>query len=232
MSSAIINRDGKEVNLNELKENRNQDATLTESKEDIATKQTEEKHKENAITIDKLIDGYLKRTSIKMKEEYLKTVIKVKPYVSYGVKIFLADTIIKTSCLKDGRVYIDSCKKYLLYIYALIDTYTNIEINQKEWMFQYDRLDSLGLIEPILALIPEKERSTFKTILDMKLDDLMTNKYGIYAYIDEQMDRAAKIAPEIGKAFGPLIEKLSKQIETLDENKIEKMLNRMGKFIK
>lgn len=232
MSSAIINRDGKEVNLNELKENRNQDSTLTESKEDIATKQTEEKHKENAITIDKLIDGYLKRTSIKMKEEYLKTVIKVKPYVSYGVKIFLADTIIKTSCLKDGRVYIDSCKKYLLYIYALIDTYTNIEINQKEWMFQYDRLDSLGLIEPILALIPEKERSTFKTILDMKLDDLMTNKYGIYAYIDEQMDRAAKIAPEIGKAFGPLIEKLSKQIETLDENKIEKMLNRMGKFIK
>ena len=232
MSSAIINRDGKEVNLNELKENRNQDATLTESKEDIATKQTEEKHKENAITIDKLIDGYLKRTSIKMKEEYLKTVIKVKPYVSYGVKIFLADTIIKTSCLKDGRVYIDSCKKYLLYIYALIDTYTNIEINQKEWMFQYDRLDSLGLIEPILALIPEKERSTFKTILDMKLDDLMTNKYGIYAYIDEQMDRAAKIAPEIGKAFGPLIEKLSKQIETLDENKIEKLLNRMGKFIK
>ena len=232
MSSAIINRNGKEVNLNELKENRNQDATLTESKEDIATKQTEEKHKENAITIDKLIDGYLKRTSIKMKEEYLKTVIKVKPYVSYGVKIFLADTIIKTSCLKDGRVYIDSCKKYLLYIYALIDTYTNIEINQKEWMFQYDRLDSLGLIEPILALIPEKERSTFKTILDMKLDDLMTNKYGIYAYIDEQMDRAAKIAPEIGKAFGPLIEKLSKQIETLDENKIEKMLNRMGKFIK
>ena len=232
MSSAIINRDGKEVNLNELKENRNQDATLTESKEDIATKQTEEKHKENAITIDKLIDGYLKRTSIKMKEEYLKTVIKVKPYISYGVKIFLADTIIKTSCLKDGRVYIDSCKKYLLYIYTLIDTYTNIEINQKEWMFQYDRLDNLGLIEPILALISEKERATFKTILDMKLDDLMTNRYGIYAYIDEQIDRAAKIAPEIGKAFGPLIDKLNKQVETLDENKIEKMINKAMKFVK
>ena len=232
MSSAIINRDGKEVNLNDLKTNRNQDATLTESKEDIVTKQTEEKHKENAITIDKLIDGYLKRTSIKMKEEYLKTVIKVKPYVSYGVKIFLADTIIKTSCLKDGRVYIDSCKKYLLYIYALIDTYTNIEINRKEWMFQYDRLDSLGLIEPILALISEKERATFKTILDMKLDDLMTNRYGIYAYIDEQIDRAAKIAPEIGKAFGPLIDKLNKQVETLDENKIEKMINKAMKFVK
>ena len=218
MSDIITNKEDKEVDLNTSKNN-----NVSES---------EQKHKENAITIDKLIDNYLKRTSIKMKEEYLKTVIKIKPYVSYGVKIFLADTIIKASCLKDGRVYIDSCKKYMLYIYALIDTYTNIEINQKEWMSQHDRLDSLGLIEPILALIPEKERSTFKTILDMKLDDLMTNRYGIYAYIDEQMDRAAKIATEIGKAFGPLIEKLSKQIETLDENKIEKMLNKFGRFIK
>lgn len=230
MSGAIINKDGKEIDLNDLK--LNQGIISTEIKENTTTKQTEQKYKENAITVDKLIDGYLKRTSTKMKEEYLKTVIKVKPYIGYGVKIFLADTIIKTSCLKEGRVYIDSCKKYMLYIYALMDTYTNIEINQKEWMSQYDRLDSLGLIEPILALIPEKERSTFKTILDMKLDDLMTNRYGIYAYIDEQMDRAAKIAPEIGKAFGPLVEKLSKQIETLDENKIEKMINKAIKFVR
>lgn len=217
MSDIITNKEDKEVDLNI-----NQNVTETT---------TEQKHKENAITIDKLIDGYLKRTSIKMKEEYLKTVIKVNPYVSYGVKIFLADTIIKTSCLRDGRVYIDSCKKYLLYIYALIDTYTNIEINQKEWVFQYDRLDSLGLIEPILSLVSEKERATFKTILDMKLDDLMTNKYGIYAYIDDQMDRFTTIAPEIAKVFTPLIDKLSKQVETLDENKIEKMLSKLMKVV-
>ena len=217
MSDIITNNEDKEVDLNI-----NQNVTETT---------TEQKHKENAITIDKLIDGYLKRTSIKMKEEYLKTVIKVKPYVSYGVKIFLADTIIKTSCLRDGRVYIDSCKKYLLYIYALIDTYTNIEINQKELVFQYDRLDSLGLIEPILSLVSEKERATFKTILDMKLDDLMTNKYGIYAYIDDQMDRFTTIAPEIAKVFTPLIDKLSKQVETLDENKIEKMLSKLMKVV-
>ena len=218
MSDIITNKEGKEVGLST-----NQNVTETT---------TEPKHKENGITVDKLIDGYLKRTSIKMKEEYLKTVIKIKPYVNYGVKIFLSDTIIKTSCLKDGRVYIDSCKKYLLYIYALIDTYTNIEINQKDWLFQYDELDSLGLIEPILALISEKERATFKTILDMKLDDLMTNKYGTHAFIEEQVDRVATIAPELSKAFAPLIDKLSEKIETLDENKIEKMLNKAIKFMK
>lgn len=218
------------ININNKNEEVKNEQLVIEAKTE--TESSEKKHKENAITIDKLIDGYLQRTSIKMKEEYLKIAIKVKPYIGYGVKIFLADNIIKTSCLKNGRVYIDSCKKYLLYIYALIDTYTNIEINQKEWMFQYDRLDSLGLIEPILALIPEKERATFKTILDMKLDDLMTNRYGTYAFIDEQMDRFTTIAPEIAKVFTPLVDKLNKQVETLDENKIEKMLNKMMKFIK
>lgn len=199
---------------------------------EVQTEQSEPKHKENALLIDKLIENYLKRTSTKMKEEYLKTAIKVKPYIGYGTKVFLANTIINTTCLKNGRVYIDSCKKYLLYVFSLIDTYTNIEIDSKNWMFQYDRLDSLGLIEPILALIPEKEVITFKTILDMKLDDLMTNRYGVHAYIDEQMDRFNNIAPEIGKAFSPLMDKLSKQIETLDENKIEKMISKFAKFVK
>ena len=93
-------------------------------------------------------------------------------------------------------------------------------------------MDSLNLIEPILALIPEKEVVTFKTILDMKLDDLMTNRYGVHAYVDEQMERFNAIAPEIGKAFSPLIDKLNKQIESLDESKIEKMISKFGKFVK
>lgn len=214
------------VNIND-----NVNDEINENKEVENKTKTEQKHKENAITIDKLIDNYLKRTSIKMKEEYLKVAIKVKPYISYTAKVVLADSIVKTSCLKDGRVHIDSCKKYLLYVYTLIDAYTNIEINQKEWVFQYDRLDSLGLIESILALIPERERVTFKTILDMKQDDLMTNKYGTHAFVEEQVNRITSIAPELSKAFVPLVEKLNEKIETLDENKIEKMLNKAMKIM-
>lgn len=235
MSNVIINKDGKEVNLNDLKTNVNQNIISTESKEDTVIKQPEQKHKENAITIDKLIDGYSKRATAKMKEEYLRTAIKVVPYIGYGTKIFLADSIIKASCLKDGQIYIDSCKKYLLYIFSLIDTYTNIELDTANWMFQYDRLDNLGLIEPILELIPEKETVTFRTILDMKLDDLMTNKYGVYNFISDQTNRIVSVAPEISKAFEPLMNVLVKKLENLDENKIEKMLNKatmMSKLVK
>lgn len=226
MSDIITDKNGKTV----MPDMPNVPETKTEQINQV--EQTEPKHKENALSIDKLIENYLKRTSTKMKEEYLKSAIKVKPYVGYGAKVFLANTIINTTCLKDGRVHIDSCKKYLLYVFSLIDTYTNIEVDSKNWMLQYDRLDSLGLIEPILALIPEKEIVTFKTILDMKLDDLMTNRYGVHAYIDEQMDRFNNIASEIGKAFSPLIEKLEKQIKSLDENKIENIVSRFAKFIK
>ena len=218
------------ININNENEEVKNEQLVVETKTE--TEVQEQKHKENGITIDKLIDGYLKRTSTKMKEEYLKAVIKVKPYASYGVKIFLADTIIKTSCLKDGKVHNDNCKKYMLYLFALIDTYTNIEINQKEWTFEYDRLDSLGLIESILGLIPEKEIATFKTILDMKMDDLMTNRYGTHAFVEEQMDRLSAITSELNKAFAPLMDKLIEKIDTIDENKVEKMLSRVSKLVK
>lgn len=237
MSKVILSRGGEPINLDvnntttvATNTTIEQNTDKTENTEQL--KQPEKKHKENAITIDKLIDGYSKRTSIKMKEEYLKAVIKIKPYVGYGVKMVLADMVIKNSCLKNGRVHIDSCKKYILYIYALIDTYTNIEITEKQWLFEYDRLDSMGLIEPILALIPEKEVATFKTILDMKHNDLMTNRYGTYAFIEDQVNRIASVTPEISKAFAPLIEKLNEKLETLDESKIEKMLNKAVRLIK
>ena len=232
MSKVILSRGGESINLDVNNTTTVADTTEQKTENTEQSKQPEKKHKENAITIDKLIDGYSKRTSIKMKEEYLKAVIKIKPYVSYGVKMFLADNIINNSCLKDGRVYIDSCKKYILYVFALIDTYTNIEITEKQWLFEYDALDSMGLIELILALIPEKEVATFKTILDMKHNDLMTNRYGTYAFIEDQVERIVNVAPNLTEAFIPLIEKLNEKLETLDESKIEKMLNKAIRLVK
>ena len=232
MSKVILSRGGEPINLDVNNTTTVADTTEQKTENTEQSKQPEKKHKENAITIDKLIDGYSKRTSIKMKEEYLKAVIKIKPYVSYGVKMFLADNIINNSCLKDGRVYIDSCKKYILYVFALIDTYTNIEITEKQWLFEYDALDSMGLIELILALIPEKEVATFKTILDMKHNDLMTNRYGTYAFIEDQVERIVNVAPNLTEAFIPLIEKLNEKLETLDESKIEKMLNKAIRLVK
>lgn len=213
-------------------ENKTNNEDVVNNENVVVDKSDSAQKVEKRINIDNLIKEYNKRTSSKMKKEFLKTVIKIKPYVSYGAKLILADGIINASCLKNGNVHIDSCKKYILYIYSLIKQYTNIDINEKELLFQYDLLDQYGLVEEILELIPEKEIVTFKTILDMKQNDLMTNRYGTQAFISEQIDKVKTISPEVIKAFTPLLETLNEKLNNLDENKIEKMINKAVKTMK
>lgn len=183
----------------------------------------------NRIDLYKLVENYNKRTSTKMKEEFLKSQIKIIPYVEYGTKMFLADQIVNTSCIKNDNVHIDSCKKYVLYIYTLIKYWTNIDIKETDLLNQYDTLDKYGLVEEILGLIPEKEVVTFKSILDMKQNDLMTNKYENHAFIKEELE---KLYPKFDAVISPLLDRLIDKIESLDENKIEKMINRLSGLVK
>lgn len=215
-----------DINKDNIKEEK-----IDETKTTDTTDSTESKLKEKRIDLYKLVEEYKKRSSTKLKEEFLKTQIKITPYQGYATKLFLAQNIINMCCLKDGKVHIDSCKKYIMYIYTMLKFYTNIDIQEKDLMTQYDLLDENDLVEKILALIPEKEIVTFKTILDMKLDDLMTNKYGTHAFVEEQMDRIENISSKFSEVFAPVIETLTEKVKTLDENKIEKMLKGAMKYV-
>lgn len=215
-----------DINKDNIKEEK-----IDETKTTDTTDSTESKPKEKRIDLYKLVEEYKKRSSTKLKEEFLKAYIKIVPYLGYATKIFLAQNIINQTCMKDGKVHIDSCKKYIMYIYTMIKFYTNIDIHEKDLMIQYDLLDENNMIEKILDLIPEKERITFKTILDMKQDDLMTNKYGTHAFIEEQMDRIEGASSKFSEAFAPLVDTLTEKVKTLDENKIEKMLKGAIKYV-
>lgn len=216
-----------DINKDNIKEEK-----IDETKTTDTTDSTESKPKEKRIDLYKLVEEYNKRSSTKLKEEFLKVQVKVAPYLGYATKLFLAQNIINQTCMKDGKVHIDSCKKYIMYIYTMIKFYTNIDIQEKDLMVQYDLLDENGLVEKILALIPEKEVTTMKTILDMKLNDLMTNKYGTHAFVEEQMDRIENISSKFSEAFAPVIDTLTENVKTLDENKIEKMLKGAMKYVR
>lgn len=215
-----------DINKDNIKEEK-----VDETKATDTTKSTESKSTVKRIDLYKLVENYKKRSSTKLKEEFLKAQVKIVPYQGYTTKLFLAQNIINISCMKDGKVHIDSCKKYIMYIYTMIKFYTNIDIHEKDLMIQYDLLDENNMIEKILNLIPEKERITFKTILDMKQDDLMTNKYGTHAFVEEQMDRIENISSKFSEAFAPVIETLTEKVKTLDESKIEKMLKGAMKYV-
>lgn len=178
------------------------------------------------IDVNELIDAYKKRSSDKLKDEFLKTKINIVPYISYGMKMAFADNIVNNCCYKDGIVKIDSCKKYLLYIYALFKYWTNLDIKEESLLQQYDLLDEAGLIEKIIALIPEKEVSTFSTILEMKENDLSVNDYGTYALINKKTEM---YAPKLLNIVEIFLTSLEAKIEKLDVSKIEKLVKKVIK---
>ena len=180
------------------------------------------------IDLYKLVEEYNKRASVKMKDEFLKSKVKVVPYLGYGTKMFLANNIVEQCCLKGKDVYVDSCKKYVLHIYTLLKYWTNIDIKENDLLIQYDLLDQNGMVEKILELIPEKEVVSFSTILEMKEKDLYTNNCGVQAFINNKLK---ELYPKLSTVTMPIVENLNAKLNTLDTDKVEKMLNRIVKFV-
>lgn len=199
------------------------DTILTE-KEESSSSQNELKR----INVYKLVKNYNGFSSIKLKESFLTSQIKIVPYIGYGTKMFLADQIVKNTCLKDKNIYVDSCKRYILYIYTLLKYWTNLDIEEKDLLVQYDLLDQNDLVEKILALIPEKEIATFKTILDMKQNDIMTNNYNVQSFINNKL---LEFYPEFSKAVMPLVENLNDKLNNFDKNDIIKIMENLNKFV-
>lgn len=182
------------------------------------------------VNLYKLVETYNKRSSIKMKEEFLKSQIKVVPYLGYGTKMFLANNIVERCCLNETgtSVHMDSCKKYILYVYTLLKYWTNLDIQENDLLIQYDLLDQNDMVEKILMLIPEKEVSTFGTILDMKVSDYLTNNCNTQAFINNKLN---EFYPEFSKVVMPIVEKLNDKLNILDESKIEKILKNVVKIV-
>lgn len=182
----------------------------------------------NKIEIDVLVDGYAKCSTVKEKNEYLKSNIIINDYLGYALKVSLADNIIEVSCISNGNVHIDSCKKELMRIHALLSNYTNINYGVEDIVFKYDSLERYGLIDKIIAMIPEKEVQTFSEILDMKQKDLMTNKYEIHAYLSEKLN---KLIPDFIKAINPIAQKVGKTMDSIDTEKVEKAIEKGFKLL-
>ncbi len=182
-------------------------------------------NEKNKVTVSDLVNRYKSYSSAKAKSDYLVATVKITPYVSYATKIFFINEILKLSCFdKKGNLQIDSTKRYLLYIKALFDGYTNIRIDPDDVINQYDRLDSSGILQEVLKMIPENEIKTFDTMLKMRLDDTMTNYYDIHSYIDRKIQG---LYPFLGDSLSKFLEAAEKALNNLDENKIEKILKKI-----
>lgn len=179
------------------------------------------------ISIDDLIKGYDKLQSTQAKERYLKEKVKYIEYTNFEVVCFYVDKIIANSMFdKNGNVRVDSCQKYLQYIFTLLSFYTNIDTHANQWILEFNKLRRYGLLEEIIKGIPETEVNTLDAILEMKSNDAMTNYYNIQNWVTKKL---GEFYPFIAKGVNEVLESLSKSFENLDENKIRQIIESIQK---
>lgn len=179
------------------------------------------------ISVDDLIKGYDKLQSSQAKERYLKEKVKYTEYTNFEVVCFYVDRIIANSMFdKKGNIKVDSCQKYLQYVFTLLSFYTNVDVHANQWILEFNKLKRYGLLEEIIRGIPEAETDTLEAVLEMKSNDAMTNYYNIQNWATKKL---GEFYPFIAKGVNEILEKLSKSIENLDENKIRQIIESIQK---
>lgn len=144
---------------------------------------------EHKISFNDFIKKYDSYQSKEAQKKYVESIIITNQYVDYLVKVNYAKNILNTACLnKDGNIHMNSCKKYILYVYTILTLYTYLDISEKEAVLCYDELEKRNLVAYIMDGISKFELTSFDTILNMCTDDLITNNYEIHGFINRKVE--------------------------------------------
>lgn len=166
------------------------------------------------IDIKDFVNKYSKFNTATAKETYLKTAVKFVDYMNFEIVEVLCDQILANSCMdKNGNVKVDTCKKYLMYIYTIFDQYTNITVHSDKWLEEFNLLSKAGLVEAVCQLMPENLITTLDSVLKMRTDDMMTNYYEPHAFISNQVLKYAPMIHGVIDKFLNGVEKISKEVD-------------------
>ena len=175
------------------------------------------------LTVEELVKKYEGYKTTSAKEAYLNQAVKFVDYIDFEIVQVICDSILVNSCMdSQGNVRVDSCKKYLMYVFMIFDQYTNIQVNPKEWAKEFNMLYKNGLVDEVCKLMPEMLITTLDSVLKMKTDDMMTNYYEPHAFIRNQV---IKYIPMVHK----FIDKMIGEIEKIDINKIYEIIKEDNK---
>lgn len=163
------------------------------------------------------------------KEKYISSMI-VDKYIPLEEKQVRAQNIIKSSYyLKDNNgnetFHINSVAKYMLTYITLIDIYTDIERSASEGKIveEFNKLNEAGIFDILVQSINQRELKEFNMVLDMEVNDVMTNEYEPGGFVRNQVTRFGNL---VGATLLPLL-------QTLDMNKIEEIVkNAVGEISK
>jgi len=132
------------------------------------------------------VDEYIRKyTSAKDKDKFLVDSI-IKQYIPYSSKIADCSGIIKASSELDGVYKINTPAQFMMFMIQLISRYTEIE-KEDDILGEFEKLDELNLINAIISKIPEREYSSYNTILNMVQDDYIENNRSLISFIETKV---------------------------------------------
>ena len=202
------------------------------------------------VTVKQFCKEYSNRID-KLKGDYLKENLKITPYLPFIKKDVLAQNIVNATTYKfedytkeDGttgrrktnQIQVNSTAQMLLFYRVIIENYTDLEVETEGFYEEYDALNESGVLFELTAdfeghpsLIPAREISELRGMVDLKQRDIMTNQYEIHSYISNQIERITQVGSIVLK---PVLDKLATELENMDESKIEKLSKVLEKGLK
>ena len=190
------------------------------------------------FNVKSFVEEYEKCLNNDDKAKFLKSKLKTEKYMPYADKMTSAENIVRHSSYamvkEDGvlkqtdKIALNSPMRYILFVMTVVDKYTNIEVNFKNIMPDFDALNFNSLIEVIFEKIGDKETAEFNTVVEMVLNDFMANKYQFKNYID---DTLLKVSGLVEKC-APLIDNITSKLDSMSEDDVEKLSGLLGKVTK
>ena len=193
------------------------------------------------MKILELVEKYNSYNNSTLKASLLKD-IKITPYVSIIKKDAYAQLIVdmttfeqeayddngETKYRKTDKIRVNSVAQYVQFCRAVIELYTDLEIEDGSFIKEYDALKSSGLLDILMVgseqrdpLIPMSELSEFKTILSMKQSDVQFNETTAQAFISKQIGRISDLA---NTTLTPLVDVVSKKLDEIPKEDLEKSI--------
>ena len=194
------------------------------------------------MKILEFVKRYNNITTQQLKDRFIEEKIKISPYVSIIKKDTYAQLIVdktmfkqesyddngKTKYRKTDKINLNSVAQYVQFCRAVIELYTNLEIEDGSFIKEYDALKSSGLLDILMVgsdktdpLIPMNELNEFKTILTMKQSDTQFNETTTQAFISKQIGRISDLA---NATLTPLMDVVSKKLDEIPKENLDKVV--------
>lgn len=203
------------------------------------------------MTILEFVDRYNKCKTEELKDRFLKEKLEVKSYLPILMKDSLATKLVDISTYeyenylaedetikrrKTGRIKLNSVTQYILFCRIVIENYTNLKVETNGFFEEYDALKQSGLLDKLMfptekapAILPRDDIEELRSIIKMKQDDILTNEVEPGNYISNQIERITTIT---GITIKPILDKISDELENMDDKKFEKLIKVVERGLK